>query len=204
MKKIAVGLFFLFTVGAFAQDLPRFETYLGYTFVRVNSGINVPAFSANGGMGEFAFNFNKWLAGVASFPAVHNGNISNLHVDQTLFGYMFGPRLNVRYGRITPFVETLFGSTHDSRSFRGHPVTLVGNGTSITLPQRFVNEAHAFSMLIGGNLDLAVNDHLAFRPIKLDYYMTRFQPIFIPNLGNANRNRNQSNLLYSTGFNFRF
>jgi len=204
MKKIAVGLFFLFTVGAFAQDLPRFETYLGYTFVRVNSGINVPAFSANGGMGEFAFNFNKWLAGVASFPAVHNGNINNLHVDQTLFGYMFGPRLNVRYGRITPFVETLFGSTHDSRSFRSTTTVVTGGNTTLVLPSRFVNSATAFSMEIGGGLDLPINDRLAFRPIKLDYYLTRFQPVFIPNLGNVNRNRNQSNLLYSTGLNFRF
>jgi len=49
-----------------------------------------------------------------------------------------------------------------------------------------------------------MSNHLAFRPIKLDYYMTRFQPIFIEGLGAPNRNRNQSNLLYSTGFNFRF
>src|SRR5215470_8949291 len=112
MKKIAVGLFLLFTVGALAQDLPRFETYLGYTFARINSGINVPAFSANGGMAEVAFNFNKWFAGVGSFPAVHNGNIGGFHADQTLFGYMFGPRVHVRFGRITPFFETLFGATH--------------------------------------------------------------------------------------------
>lgn len=203
MKKIVLVIFCLLTVGAFAQtELPRFETYLGYSFTRVNSGINVPAFSANGGVGELAFNFNHWLTAVASFNAVHNGNIGGFHVDQTLFGYMFGPRINARVGRVTPFVETLFGSTHDSRSF---PVpgttTQIGN---TTLAQRFVNDANAFSMEIGGGLDLNISDHLAFRPIKLDYYMTRFQPIFIEGLGNANRNRNQSNLLYSTGFNFRF
>jgi hypothetical protein len=203
MKKIVLVIFCLLTVGAFAQtEVPRFETYLGYSFTRVNSGINVPAFSANGGVGELAFNFNHWFTAVASFNAVHNGNIHDLHVDQTLFGYMFGPRINARFGRVTPFVETLFGSTHDSRSF---PVpgttTQIGN---TTLSQRFVNDANAFSMEIGGGLDLNISDHLAFRPIKLDYYMTRFQPIFIEGLGNANRNRNQSNLLYSTGFNFRF
>ena len=203
MKKIVLVIFCLLTVGAFAQtELPRFETYLGYSFTRVNSGINVPAFSANGGVGELAFNFNHWLTAVASFNAVHNGNIGGFHVDQTLFGYMFGPRINARVGRVTPFVETLFGSTHDSRSF---PVpgttTQIGN---TTLAQRFVNDANAFSMEIGGGLDLNISEHLAFRPIKLDYYMTRFQPIFIEGLGNANRNRNQSNLLYSTGFNFRF
>lgn len=203
MKKIVLVIFCLLTVGAFAQtEVPRFETYLGYSFTRVNSGINVPAFSANGGVGELAFNFNHWLTAVASFNAVHNGNIGGFHVDQTLFGYMFGPRINARFGRVTPFVETLFGSTHDSRSF---PVpgttTQIGN---TTLAQRFVNDANAFSMEIGGGLDLNISDHLAFRPVKLDYYMTRFQPIFIEGLGNANRNRNQSNLLYSTGFNFRF
>lgn len=202
MKKLALGVLFLFALGAIAQDEPRFETYLGYSFTRVNSGINVPAFSANGGVGEIAFNFNKWLTAVGSFNAVHNGNISNFHVDQTLFGYMFGPRVNVRFGRVTPFLETLFGSTHDSRSFRV-PGTTVQVGNTI-LAQRFVNDANAFSMLIGGGLDLPINSHLAFRPIKLDYYMTRFQPVFVEGLGNPNRNRNQSNLLYSTGFNFRF
>jgi hypothetical protein len=119
-----------------------------------------------------------------------------------LFGYNFGPRLNLRHGRITPFVETLFGASHVSRSFKV-PGTAATVG-STTLAQRFVNDATAFSMQIGGGLDLPINRHLAFRPIKLDYYMTRFQPLFIEGLGNANRNRNQSNLLYSTGLNFRF
>jgi Outer membrane protein beta-barrel domain len=202
MKTIIFGVIFLFTASAFAQDEPRFETYLGYSFTRVNSGINVPAFSANGGLGEVAFNLTKWLAAVGSFNAVHNGNISDFHVDQTLFGYMFGPRVNMRFGRVTPFVETLFGASHDSRSFKVPNTTIVVGKETIS--QRIVNDATAFSMALGGGIDLPINRHLAFRPIKLDYYMTRFQPIFIEGLGNINRNRNQSNLLYSTGFNFRF
>lgn len=205
MKKILLGVLILVAFSAFAQDLPRVETYLGYNFTRVNSGINVPAFSANGGLGEIAFNLNKYLGVVGSFPSAHNGNVSDFHIDQTSFGYMFGPRGSLRFSRIIPSFESLFGATHVARSFRGIPVTLTDNaGNSLTLQQRLVNEATAFSMLIGGNLDMAINNHLTFRPIKLDYYMTRFQPIFIPGLGNANRNRNQSNLLYSTGINFRF
>lgn len=204
MKRIVLGVLcvVLCTGGALAQDVPVFETYLGYSFTRVNSGINVPAFTANGGLGEVAINLTHWLAAVGSFNAVHNGNIHNLHVDQTLFGYMFGPRINARLGRVTPFGETLFGATHDSRSFAIPGTTVTVGNTQ--LAQRFVNSATAFSMEIGGGLDLNINHHLAFRPIKLDYYMTRFQPIFIQGLGNFNRNRNQSNLLYSTGFNFRF
>lgn len=205
MKKILFGILFLFTVSAFAQDVPKLETYLGYTFVRANSGIDVPAFSANGGMGEIAWNFNKFLGVVGSFPAVHNGNIHNLHLDQTAIGYMFGPRGSLRFGRFIPSFETLFGATHDARSFRGVPVTLVGPNNSITLQQRVVNTATEFSMLAGGNLDLVMNNHMSFRPIKLDYYLTRFQPVFVPGISTVvNRNRNQNNLLYSAGINFRF
>jgi opacity protein-like surface antigen len=202
MKKVLIGVLFLFAWCAYAQDVPRFETYLGYNFTRVNSGINVHAFSANGGLGEIALNFNKWLAVVGSFPSVHNGNISDFHVDQTSFGYMLGPRLNVHFGRVTPFVEGLAGGTHVSRSFKV-PGT-AGQIGQTTFAQRFVNDSNEFSFLAGGGLDLAFNKHLAFRPIKLDYYQTRFQPLFIQGLGNPNRNRNQNNLLYSTGFNFRF
>jgi outer membrane immunogenic protein len=207
MKKfIAVGIFFLLgAVAAFAQDLPRTEVYLGYQFARINSAINVPAFSANGGLGEIAFNFNKVFSGVASFPAIHNGNINNLHVDQTLFGYMFGPRVHFRFGRLTPFGEALFGASYDTRSFRV-PNTFFSPvlGQPVTVTTRFVNSSTAFSMAVGGGLDLPINHRLSFRPIKLDYYLTRFQPIFIPGLGEANRDRNQNNLLYSTGINFRF
>lgn len=205
MKKIVFVIVLLFAAGAFAQDLPRIETYLGYTFARINSDIGVPAFSANGGMGEIAFNFNKFLALVGSFPAVHNGNINNLHIDQTSFGYMFGPRASFRFSRIIPSLEALFGATHVSRSFKGVPVVLVGNGTVVTLDQRILNTATEFSMLVGGNLDIAINNHLTFRPIKFDYYLTRFQPLFLPGISTVlNRNRNQDNLLYSTGMNFRF
>jgi hypothetical protein len=205
MKKLMVGILFLFAVGAFAQDLPRTEVYLGYSFTRVNSALNVPAFSANGGLGEIAFNLNKMFGIVGSFNTVHNGNIHNLHVDQTAFGYMFGPRVNFRLGKIVPFGEALWGATHDSRSFQV-PSTLISpvTGQPASVSTRFVNSATAFSQEYGGGLDIPLGTHLAFRPIKLDYYMTRFQPVFIPGLGNANRNRNQNNLIYSVGFNFRF
>jgi len=103
MTKVALVILSFFCISAFAQELPRTEVYLGYSFTRVNSGINVPAFSANGGLGEIAFNFNKWFSAVGSFNAVHNGNIHDLNVDQTMFGYMFGPRLNARLGKVTPF-----------------------------------------------------------------------------------------------------
>src|SRR6476620_10367037 len=97
---------------------------------------------------------------------------------------MFGPRLNFRFGRIVPFGEALWGATHDSRSFQV-PNTFISpiSGQPTTVTSRFVNDATEFSQAYGGGLDLPISNHLAFRPIKLDYDMTRFQPVFIPGLG---------------------
>ena len=55
----------LCAVVAAAQDIPKVETFLGYTFVRTNTSTNVPAFNANGGGGQFVYNFNNWISGVA-------------------------------------------------------------------------------------------------------------------------------------------
>jgi hypothetical protein len=206
MKKfILLGIFCVFAVGAFAQELPRVEVYAGYSFTRINSATNVPAFSANGGMLDLAFNVNKWLGIVGTLNAVHNGNIHNFHLDQTAYGYMFGPRVNLRMGRIIPFFEGLWGATFDTRSFRV-PGNVIAPGSiqPLGIDTRFVNNKTAFSQMYGGGLDLPLGSHLSFRPIRADYYMTRFQPVFFNGLGTPNRNRNQNNFIYSTGFNFRF
>jgi hypothetical protein len=42
-----------------AEEWRRSEVYLGYTCVRANPVHNIPAFSANGGSGQFVHNFNK-------------------------------------------------------------------------------------------------------------------------------------------------
>jgi hypothetical protein len=69
---------------------------------------------------------------------------------------------------------------------------------------RIKNSQDAFAMAFGGGVDIKLNRRIAFRPIQLDYVMTRFQPLFISGLGDINRDRNQNNLRYSTGFSFRF
>src|SRR5258706_7996810 len=98
MKRIivVVGAVSLFAVAAAAQDVPKAETFLGFTYQRVNSATNIPAFSANGGSGEFVFNFGKWLGAVADLGAVHNGNVGGYHLDTTLTHFLFGPRIPIR------------------------------------------------------------------------------------------------------------
>src|SRR5437899_10741400 len=50
----------------------------------------------------------------------------------------------------------------------------------------------------GGGIDIKITRHVSFRPIGLDYYLTRLQ-----NLRTANDN-NQHHLRYTTGLNFTF
>jgi hypothetical protein len=76
---------------AAAEDVPKIGTYLGYEYVRFNSATNVPAFSANGGGGQFIYNFNRWISGVVDLGAVHNGNIHNLQLDSTVANALAGP-----------------------------------------------------------------------------------------------------------------
>jgi hypothetical protein len=63
---------------------------------------------------------------------------------------------------------------------------------------RLVTSQTAFAMTAGGGLDIKLNKHVSFRPIGLDYYLTRFQ-----NLRTLGDN-NQNNLRYTAGFNFMF
>ncbi len=57
---IGIGSVLLFSFAALAEDeAPRMETFLGYTFTRANSATNIPAFSANGGSGQFVYQLQQ-------------------------------------------------------------------------------------------------------------------------------------------------
>jgi hypothetical protein len=197
---------------AFAADHPKVETFFGYTYTRANSASNVPAFSANGGSGQVAVNFNKWVGFVMDIGAVHNGNISDVHLDTTLTNYLFGPRVSFRHSRVTPFFNVLFGGMHAGTSIAvsaipvppapSQPIYLPGNPTPVPpnspVSLRAVASQTAFAMTTGGGIDIKINKLLSFRPIGLDYLLTRLQ-----NLRTLNDN-NQHSLRYTAGFNFTF
>ena len=197
----------IFAFVAAAQDTPKMETFLGYTYTRANSATNVPAFSANGGGGQFAYNFSKYFSAVADLGAVHNGNIGGAQIDNTTFNFLFGPRLSLGYSRIRPYFQVLWGGAFLAASTQVNalvvtPAGVIGPGRNLIpgdpITARIGANQTAFAMTAGGGLDIKINKHLSFRPIGLDYYLTRFQ-----NLRSQNDN-NQNNLRYTTGFNFTF
>jgi hypothetical protein len=209
-----LGCVLLLAFSAAAQDVPKMEVFAGYTYTRVNSATNVPAFSANGGGGQFVYNFNSWLSGVADIGAVHNGDIGGFQLDNTWTNFVFGPRISLRYSRLRPYVHTLFGGVYGTASTAlnlrdierpTNPIFLPGVGTIDDLPSqgeavsaRLTTSQTAFAMMIGGGLDIKINKHLSFRPVGLDWYMPRLQ-----NLRTQGDN-NQHCLRYTTGVNFTF
>src|SRR6478736_8983667 len=117
-------------VTAEAQDVPKADLFLGYSFLRANSARNIPAFTNNGGVGTFAWNFNNHVAAEFEFGGYHNGNINNFQFDTTEMTYLFGPRFSVGRSRhVDPYIHTLFGGVHLTSSV---PVTLVP--TPLTAP----------------------------------------------------------------------
>jgi hypothetical protein len=197
---------------ATAQDAPKMETFLGYTYVRANSATSVPSFSANGAGGQFAYNFGKYISAVADIGAVHNGTIGNHTIDNTTTNFLFGPRLSLRSSHIRPYLQVLWGGVYYAASSMvstipvdpSQPIYPPGTKTLVTpipgqpITARVGAQQTAFAMTAGGGLDIKINKHLSFRPIGLDYYMTRLQ-----NLRTQSDN-NQNNLRYTTGFNFTF
>jgi hypothetical protein len=112
-----IGAAVLFVSVAAAQDWAKFETSLDYTGTRFDSATNVRAFNANGGSGDFAYNFNRWFSGVIDLGAVHNGNV----LDSTVANYLGGPRITVHRGSITPYFQVLAGGVYaTSSTFRSH------------------------------------------------------------------------------------
>jgi len=205
---VIIGVILLFALVAAAQDVPRMETFLGYTYVRFSSATYAPSFSANGGSAQYAYDFNKWLGAVADVGAVHKGSFLGNAVDTTFANYLFGPRVSFHYSRIRPYFQILWGGVYATSSTAidviaanpSQPIYLPGNPVLPTnaFTARAVASQTAFAMTLGGGLDIKLSKHVMFRPLGVDYYMTRLQ-----NLRTQGDN-NQNNLRYTAGFNFTF
>ena len=202
MKKIVCLMFLvlLCSLAAFAQDVPKFEWFLGYNYVRVNSTTRISSYSANGGSSQVAYNFNKYLSGVFDIGGYHNGVVNGFNIDNTMLSYLWGPRVNIRKGRVIPYFNTLFGGVWFGASTAKlvTPCTSTSCGGPTSTTERAAGSLNAFAMAIGGGLDIKINKHASFRPIGLDYFLTRLKNPVLQD------DHNQHNLRYSAGINFLF
>jgi opacity protein-like surface antigen len=185
LKVVVCRLAFLslFGVAAQAQDVPKFDVFAGYSYVRENPATSgIGSFSMNGGSASLAYNATPWLSAVADFGGYHTDNILGTGIDGTLSTYLFGPRISYRHdSRITPFGQVLFGVAH------------IGGDNGLA----FSTSNNSVAMAIGGGVDFKVSHRFSIRPVQVDYLMTHFNEL-------GTGAQRQNNLRVSTGVVFHF
>jgi hypothetical protein len=221
MKKIitivATSLGFALVAGA--TDVPKSEVFIGWTYVRANQfnqntglGQEIGGFDMNGGSGQFIYNFKKSVSFVADIGAVTKQNVGIINADDTTAFYMFGPRYSYRSeSRFTPYVQVVFGAATRTLSRQLDVFTSANNPTfpvvtphnlfpadNVEITAQVSADQTAFAMAAGGGLDWRIGKHFSFRPISVDYVLTRFPSVL------TGSDRNQNSLRASAGFIFTF
>jgi hypothetical protein len=189
------------------QEFPKWETFLGYDFVRFNPNSDfIPSFNANGGSGQFAYNFNRWIGLAFDAGAVNKGVLNQYPWDTTVANFTAGPRFSWRkWSRFRLYGQVLFGGFYATTSA---PIAILTADNAVIPPgfnvvpggpttARVNASTTGFAMLAGGGLDIKLARHIAIRPFEASYYLTRF-PTFFTNGTRSNIN----NFRYSGGINF--
>jgi hypothetical protein len=206
-KAIQLGVaLMLLAMTAAAQEFPRYELGFDYSFVRfAPSASYTQGHSLNGGGGSFVININEYLGIKADFQGYQSTtNTFNIpqnpvfpggatgRVSGDLFTYMFGPQLKVRAHGLHPFAHLLFGAAHSNvyaNAFKQICQPVAGNCSFNKTPAE-----DAFAMAVGGGIDIPLGHIVAFRPVEIDYLLTRYTNQF--------SNTNQNNFRYSAGLVF--
>jgi outer membrane protein with beta-barrel domain len=193
---VAVGL--IFGSVAFAQDSPKAEITGYYSYFRFNpenSG-TLSSHSLNGGGADVTYFFSRMIGIKAEFSGYQSNKVTFtngstvVNASANLFTYNVGPVIKIRKEHFEPFAEVLFGGAHSS--FYGNLCNALA-GCGSNNPSN-----NGFDFVIGGGVDIPLSHSIAFRPVQVDYLLTRFGNGF------TSGNQNQSNFRYQAGIQFRF
>jgi len=165
------ALVLFFSVAAAAQETPKVELFTGYSHLFAD--LNTTSYNLNGVNVSAAENLNSWFGGVLDVGSYFGSN-SGLNINAQ--SIMYGPRIAYRKSSfVTPSVHALVGGFRGSRGFDG------------------ISQANwRLGYGVGGEIDLRINDKVAFRLVQVDYMPTHFQDL------------HQDNVRVSVGFVFRF
>lgn len=197
---IVLAVTLIFCGASLAQDSPKAEITGDYSYFRLNPGL--PSYfnsqNLNGGGGQVTFfvtpniGLAGDLQGYGSYTqcAKPGAPISGC-AQGNLFTYMFGPQLKAHIGKFEPFAEVLLGGAHSN--FYANACSKLTGACGSKSPSN-----NAFSMAVGGGIDIAVSSKFAIRLVDADYVLTRFGNNF------TGGNNSQSNFRFQTGVQFRF
>jgi hypothetical protein len=164
MKKLVFIVVFVmgFSVAAIAEDLPAYELFTGYSYLRF-----VPAGSSadlHGWNLALTFNKNNNVAVVMDFTGNYGtfndrfNKLTNRAI--RAHSFLFGPKIAIPRGRYSPFIQGLVGVYHINRGGRDARETENDFGS-------------AFSF----GIDIKANDKISVRPFQAEYVMVRSKGI---------------------------
>ena len=206
---VAVVAFLLLPVALPAgEGDAHMDLFVGYTYTWFNRPANLPSFGANGGTSQFVYRYRSWIGGVADVGGLHTSHIGNSTVDLTAANFLFGPRVYTRNKTpATPYLQMLLGGIRlmSSSRIHGEPAAQPAAGGLDLIPPpgqpvtaRIGNAETGFAFALGGGVDIRFHKSFSFRPIGIDWFMTR-----LPNLGTPAA-KTQNNLRYTSGFTYTF
>jgi hypothetical protein len=203
---IALGCIVLFGTAAFAQDYPRVEVPIDYSYMRWNPDATyLRASNMNGGGGGIAIYINSYFGIEADFQgygsttqhiqySVGSGLCPtgcNATFSGNMFTYTAGPIFKYRSEHIEPFIETLFGGAH-SNAYSSFSQACAG---SCVLP--YGNPANnAFNFIVGGGFDVPVSRTIAIRAGQFDYSLQTFSNGLTKGIHIENNFRFQAGVLF--------
>src|ERR1700739_4123433 len=189
-RVLIIGMIAFISAVAWGQEFPRAEVGANYSYARyAPSASYSKGHSLNGGGGSVVFNWNEYLGiradlqgygsnttgfnipANATFPDGLHGNVQG-----NLFTYLFGPQLKVRAHKVQPFGHLLFGGAHTNvygNAFKTLCQPIAGDCGTVKAPT-----AQALAIDFGGGVDIPINQAISFRPVQIDYLLTRYSNPF--------------------------
>ncbi len=127
MKKsyVRLGSYASVSMAAVAQDVPKFEVPLGFSFVNVHPGLTPSPASISSVVVADCLQRDpldrhqgrlQWLHARqrTEEPAYGLGYPTVGNVQGNVFTYMFGPQIKKHSGKLQPFGQALFGAAHSN------------------------------------------------------------------------------------------
>ena len=149
MKKLMVlaVLVVLASALGFSQEVPKWEVFGGYTYLRVNPGFGADGVDTSGWEAAANYNFNRTWGLKADFSGHYCCD------DNHMYNFLFGPQFSYSRDKYTLFAHGLVGGSHAD--------AVGAEDTSV-----------AFAL--GGGFDWNATERISIRVVQADYLGTHF------------------------------
>lgn len=207
---IAVVLVLCFSALTVAQELPKFEVYGGWSYIRTDGGGNDMS-PTNGWNAQVAINVNEMVGIVVDANGAYRSFTDEGFRSETVLGedgetlstvsvpryresgsrfisLAFGPRFTFRqHEKYQPFYHAMIGIRHSSSDDFIQALPGLGlDQTDADVPvieERWISDVtDNFLMIFGGGMDIVVNEKFSVRAFQADYTLEKVSGELVPDL----------------------